>query len=230
MNKIGAVITGDIIKSSSFDLRSRDLIRKKLSEISDGLHSKENPFSIDIPLPIDVFQGDSWQVIINRPELSLRIGLFIRASIRSLKDFHGVDSRFSIGIGEYLPLPKRVSLGDGSAYILSGRGLQKKAKSHSSNIMLETVPNINFNSSFLSYLDVMLTLIDQIAVKWTSNQAQAVAGALQGWNTNKIALNWKDKTIGRRTVSRHLIKAGWDSLEFALIFFEKQLAIQDFNQ
>jgi hypothetical protein len=217
------VITGDIIKSSKFDLRSRDLIRKKLSEISDELLSQESPFSIDLPLPIDIFQGDSWQVLITQPEKSLRIGLFIRARLRALMGLQKVDTRLSIGIGEYLPLPQKVSLGDGSAFILSGRGLQSKNKLRSLKIYFNADSEANISPSFLTSLEYLLPLLDFIASKWTAKQAEAISGTLRGWNSSKIADNWISGKIERQVASINLQSSGREVIENTISYYEKYL-------
>ena len=39
------------------------------------------PFNKDVPMNVDIFRGDSWQMLVSDPSKSLRLGLFYRAYI-----------------------------------------------------------------------------------------------------------------------------------------------------
>ena len=157
-----AVITGDIINSTSYDLNTRKLIRELLmTEISSKL---KNSFGKElIPLPIDVFRGDSWQLIINNPSISLRVCLFIRCLLKIKLTSNKINTRMSIGFGNASVPEEKVSLGDGDAYIFSGKGLDSIGNNRINLIIkfgindLHSIKSVNY---CVSYLPSILSLID----------------------------------------------------------------------
>ena len=77
--------------------------------------------------------------------------------------------------------------------------------------------------------DTIFQLIDFLANEWTEKQAQAIAGALQGWTQDEISRSWWEKPITQQAVGQHLDRSGWNAIESALAFFEKGInsLIQD---
>ena len=61
MDKIKGVITGDIIGSSDIQIKYRDFLLESIRKIVDEL-------SIIEPIKIELFRGDSFQMIIDAPE------------------------------------------------------------------------------------------------------------------------------------------------------------------
>ena len=124
--KLYAILTGDIIGSSQ--LQEGD--RKKLHQVmTDGSFYVRKYFGDSIPLDVDVFRGDSWQMLVSDPVKSLRIGLYYRAFIRARMQFNKIDTRLSIALGRIDFIPgERVSSGDGEAYRRSGEALEKCRK------------------------------------------------------------------------------------------------------
>lgn len=238
---IGAVITGDIIQSSKMDIEARQRVRKYFGKISQDLNAfpKIKPY---IPLPIDLFKGDSWQIYLTLPNLSLRVGLLIRALLKSYMGRNDINTRMSIGIGSMKPSTERVSLGDGEAFILSGRGFDsnryEKAnlpkfglftyssilKSDNSNIKFYAGAEVELSESMVESFRVLLANVDFISSNWSFRQSRAVAGALQEYDSSAIADLFFKNEISRQAVSKHLIKAGWNVIENGLSFYENQLA------
>ena len=123
-------------------------------------------------MPVDIFRGDSWQILILDPIRSLRTALFYRASLRAKMDSHQFDTRTSIAIGTIEFVPKdRVSNGDGEAYRHSGACLEKLKKQR----MWFSFPDNEREEQF----NIIVQLIDALALRWTDKQALAVTGALQ---------------------------------------------------
>jgi hypothetical protein len=71
-------------------------------------------------------------------------------------------------------------------------------------------------------LDVLVHLLDALAINWSEKQALAITGALQGLRQEKIGGLWKP-SITQQSVNRHLQRAGWFAVEKAVAFFEEQL-------
>jgi hypothetical protein len=212
--KLYAVITGDIVDSSKLPPEKRQHLHKVMKEGSKALRKA---FKKDVPMNVDIFRGDSWQMLVSDPSKSLRLGLFYRAYIKSCMELSKVDTRMVIGVGtiDFIPGTK-VSEGDGEAYRNSGKMLADISKS----VYMRFVFPENEKSAAL---DIVVQLVDAIARRrWTDRRSLAITGALQGWKQDKIASLW-DKPIKQQSVVDNLNGADWKSIEKAINFFEKSL-------
>lgn len=223
MELIGAVITGDIVNSTKYSIETRKNIRDCIHTISKEL-LQDDAYSHIIPFPIHIFSGDSWQVLVTSPQKALRVGLLIRAGLRARMELPGLDTRFGIGIGEIVQGKGGISFGDGEAFILSGRSLTGSGKKKNPNMVISLSERLSISPMIADSLNSIFDLIDFIASNWTGKQALAVAGALNGRNSNDIASHWVDGgKISRRMVNEHLNKAGWDSIQSGIAFFEENI-------
>ncbi len=217
-SNVYSVITGDIINSTKYDLETRKVIRRILIEdISQELHGHFG--SGVIPFPIDVFRGDSWQLLILQPNLSLRICILTRTLIRAFMLSNKINTRMSMGFGGAVIPDLKVSMGDGDAYIRSGKGLDYLEQSVY-NLALDFGNSFQLLPNLVEALDHNIHLIDFISSNWTYKQCYTVAGMIKGMSSLQISKSWFKQTINRSVVSRHLGKAGWDVLKDNLIFFE----------
>lgn len=211
-----AVLTGDIVRyskltgSESLDLHR--LLRAGVEDLRQG-------FAGALPLEVDVFRGDSWQLLVAKPRLGLRIGLLYRAYIRIHSGALEIDTRVSIGIGEvdYLPTDE-IATGRGEAYNLSGQGLDNLPRWQRMALNWRAA---GFKEEFFK---VMIQWLDFQATHWTQKQAMAVFGALKGWNQEDIGRRWLTGRISQQAVAAHLEKAGWKALSNAVAVFESQWA------
>ncbi len=214
-NKRYAVLTGDVVDSSKLSAARRKALPKILAKAG---RETQKAFSKAVPLEVDVFRGDSWQLLVAAPLESLRVALFLRARLRATAERgKGLDTRISVAIGRVDFVPgERVSQGDGEAYRASGRGLDALRRREFLKIGLpEGVPGA-------AGVQAAVRLIDVIAQGWTGPQAQAVSGALLGWPQDRIAEAWPEP-VRQSTVSRHLEKAAWEPLAEGLAFVEAEL-------
>jgi hypothetical protein len=212
--KLYAVITGDIVNSSKLPSEQRQRLHRIMKEGSKALRKT---FEESVPLDVDIFRGDSWQLLVADPPKSLRIGLFYRAYLRAWMETCRLDTRMAIAVGtiDFVP-DDRVSRGDGQAYQYSGSGLEEMTKA--SNLCFR-FPERQIEES----LDVLVHLLDVLAMNWSDKQALAITGALQGLKQEKIGSLWKPP-ITQQSVNRHLQRAGWFAVEKAIGFFGKQLS------
>ena len=206
------VLTGDIVDSSSLRVAGLGPISELLD--STGRWVKSH-FQDAVHAQIDVFRGDSWQMVVLDPAIAFRIGLLFRALMRFK---FGIDSRISIGFGrvDYLPM-EDISTGTGQAYTLSGRGLEACLK--------PTRMNLSFAPGVLEGrgLNIISHLIDLQAGRWTPSQAQAVAGALIDLTQVEIGAGWTPDPVSQQAVSQHLENAGWNQIKSAISFLEETL-------
>ena len=171
--KLYAVITGDIVDSSKLPPEKRKQLHKVMKEGSNALRKA---FKKDVSMSVDIFRGDSWQMLVSDPSKSLRLGLFYRAYIKSRMELSKVDTRMAIGVGTIDFIPgTNVSEGDGEAYRNSGKMLEEISKS----VCMRFIFPGNEKSATL---DIIVQLVDAIVRRrWTDKRSLAITGALQGW-------------------------------------------------
>lgn len=214
--RLFAVLTGDIVDSSGL----RKLGQQPVSTLIENTEMRvQKHFHPAIHGRIDVFRGDSWQMVVREPAAAVRIGLYIRAL---LKAYYELDSRVSIGYGpvEYLP-SDNISTGTGLAFTLSGQGLEECQKPIRMNLSFPQ-PKGSWEEQGLT---TIISLIDLLVVRWTPGQSRAVAGALIGLTQAEIADSWQPDPVSQQAISQHLENAGWTHIKKALYFLEETLPV-----
>lgn len=203
-----AVLTGDIIKSH--------LLSGKLSKIQESLKSIPKEFNKkyekSIESNIDIFRGDSWQLVLYQENLAIRLALFIKAYLLSEQN---VKTRISIGIGIVDKIEKNnISESYGKAFELSGKSLDNLDKQQELYLVTEEL-----------HLKYEVKFLDCIFKKITSRQASAVRYALLGFNQERIAEKLEpkisNKKITQQAVAKLLKNSCWKSINDYLEFFEQ---------
>ncbi|MEN8254090.1 MAG: hypothetical protein ABFR33_01340 [Verrucomicrobiota bacterium] len=118
-----AVLTGDVVGSSGLSPEDH----RKVVHI---VKSAADVFPDAVVGSVDVYSGDSWQMLLSDCSMSLRIALYLRASLKREKAF-SVDSRVSIAWGEADMKQvnmERISESTGDLFTVSGRGLKTLKK------------------------------------------------------------------------------------------------------
>jgi hypothetical protein len=209
-----AVITGDFIDSSKLAPKEWDRLHKVMKESSRLVRES---FASIVPLDVDIFRGDSWQMLVLDPAKALRLSLLYRATIRAKMANPHLDTRMAIAVGNIDSIPDaRVSEGHGEAYLLSGEALDWLNRSKAINMRFA-----HRDADTSDTFDVIVRLIDAIATRWTDKQALAISGALRGLKQEEIAEKLWEKRITQQAVAQHLSRAGWDAVEKGIEYFEK---------
>ncbi len=208
-----AVITGDVVGSSKLPPDER---KKLLSVLKRSALSAQKASGNAVPEDIVIYRGDSWQLLVTDPSLAVRVGLLLRAAFKAGWGKGKIDTRFAIGVGTIDFIPSgSISGGDGEAFRRSGSALERMKKNNRMYISLS-------DDTMERTVNVILYLIDTLAIRWTGKQAQAVMGGLQGLTQEKIAKLWKPR-IHQQAVNKHLERAGWHSIECAVQYIEKNV-------
>jgi hypothetical protein len=109
-----AVITGDIINSRHTSPK----------ETLKALKSVFNNYGSS-PKEWEIYRGDSFQLLINKPEESLDVAMLIKASLKTQK---ARDARMAIGIGDVSHHASAITESNGSAFIHSGLKFEQLRK------------------------------------------------------------------------------------------------------
>jgi hypothetical protein len=219
-DRVYAVISGDIVKSRRYAERGpaiRDAIKDAWGECAEA-------FDALAEMPeVDVFAGDSWQILLPSPAPALRVGLCMRALIKSDERLPKADTRLAIGIGTVDFVDQdSVSEGQGEAFGLSGEALD--ALQGSKLRMTVRVPETWSDRGGLldpqATLDTMMALVDAICSDWTASQAAVVAGALMELDQTRIG---EQLSISQPAVSQALHGANWRAVERTVRWWEEHL-------
>lgn len=206
-----AVLTGDIVGSSGL---SPDDHRKVVGLVK----AVPAAFPDAVIGEVDVFSGDSWQMLVSDCGMSLRIALYLRASLKREKAF-AVDSRVSVSWGnvdmELVDLD-RMSESTGELFTLSGRGLTELRKSA---LMYFSALHDDYLSAAVGS---SVGLIDVLIQQWSSEQARAVAETLAGKTQAAIASEFG---VGQSSVNKSLQAAHWAEIADTLGLLDGLLRI-----
>jgi hypothetical protein len=216
MSSYHATITGDVVQSERL---SAPRFKSVQEIIKRGGVELQRWFPDRIPLPLEMFRGDSWQLLVTDPGDALRIALYLRAYVRAEAGAGGVDTRLSIGVGTVDLLPEQsVREGRGEAFRVSGELLDKKSGRRMRFALSKSLPGAEWRERSI---DVLLSVLDVVAIRWTSAQARALCGALLNWKQERIAQNWPGEPITQQAAGQHLARAGWDGVREAVEYYEE---------
>lgn len=194
-----AVLTGDIVGSSGLSPEGH-------REVVAIVKSVAGVFPDAVVGRVDVFSGDSWQMLVSDCGMSLRIALYLRASLKREKAF-SVDSRVSIAWGETdmeQVSPERISESTGGLFTASGRGLRELRKPALMAFAMEG------NETLRLAVDAALRLLDTLVRTWSPEQARAVAATLLDRTQAEIAAEFG---VGQSSVNKSLQAAFWPDIE-----------------
>lgn len=193
---IVAVITGDIVHSSKMDRKQRDYLLSQLKIIFRDLEKHCQA--------ADIYRGDSFQMLLSRAEEALRVAMILRAGLRKLPKRHEnqtdyTDARISVGVGEVNYRGQSLGTTDGTAFRLSGRGLDEMKRRD--RLKISTLwPHIN------EEMEVSCALSEAIVGRWTHAQASIIYSYLRSQKTQQELA--EEFGITQGAVSQRLSESG----------------------
>jgi len=169
---IKGVITGDLVNSTKIAAEWRQAV-------VDALHKCAADFSPLTPINIEMYRGDSFQVVVDNPEYALTVAVALRAKLRaSTPEKKEIwDARVSIGIGEVSFESDNIVTSDGEAFRLSGRAFDTMGKRR----LTISTPWCDFNT----YIELVTRFADEVVSSWTAKQAKVVCHTLKSPKTQK---------------------------------------------
>lgn len=154
-----AVITGDIVSSSQ-------IIPAQRGQLLDSLNMMRDELQTISPFRMELFRGDSFQLLIDQPASAVEIAILLRAGLKfHTPDHSGLiwDARTSIGIGKTEFVSDNVVTSDGQAFQISGRLLDGMSR----NRLACRTPWQDVDDE----LKLTMALADDIITGWTTKQA-----------------------------------------------------------
>ena len=210
-NRLYAVLTGDIVKSSRMSPADLKRLPRVLTSIFKSIDKICKPE--DFTTQFSIFRGDSFQVICE-PVCAIKAWLLIRAGLRAAYPAplsKSVDARIGIAIGKVNHLAKNITESSGDAFLLSGRLLEELKLSRLTGFASENKQtNREWNVSFM--------LADDIVRRWTTSQCRMLPFLLQPINQAEIA----EATQTRQpTVTAKINAMGWSAIEQWLHYYNE---------
>ncbi len=202
-----AIITGDIVDSTKLNLAERTIMLNALQSIPEILSSFEH-------ISMEIFRGDSFQLLIEKADNAAKAAIAIRAWLRSQVELSGkepLDARIAIGIGGTDYDSQSVSTSDGEAYRLSGRLLDKMQKSRLA--VATPWPLVN------EELKLSTAFVDDIISSWTQNQSKIMLMRLQTSKSHLELAQMLD--ISRQMVDKSLKSSKEELIESYIERFER---------
>ena len=223
---IKAVISGDIVGSTSLSVDGRELVEDAIKELIKELGDKFDTYTRTV-------KGDYLECVIPNPTQALRVALAIKSFIKSiqfdetplyktnkrLKLFktHGI--RLAIGYGELSRFNPSEGIIDGEAIYLSGRIINEFSTYNKERIVIKNTLFFNSNDDSLNkHIDPLIALLDVLIGKATSKQCKVLYLKLMDHNEEAIASKLK---ISQSVVNQHSTSIGWNAIEKAVTFFSE---------
>lgn len=182
-----SVITGDIIKSGTFDNPAVWLNPLKEGLAKTGIDKRY----------WEIYGGDSFQLEVKEIHKSFIIIMYLKACIKTIK---GLDIRMAIGIGKKSFSGETVLESNGSAFENSGTTLEV-LKKQKTNLKIKT-GNYDFDKEINLYFKLALIAMDN----WTVNSAEAVKLMLEIYDAKQYTIA-KKLDINQNAVSKRLKRA-----------------------
>lgn len=200
-NHVTSVITGDIINSRNVNPRIW------LAPLKKTLSSLGEP-----PKTWEIYRGDSFQLEVSDPSLSLLAAIRIKAHLKSIRN---VDVRMAIGIGEKAFSASKITESNGEAFISSGEKLEA-LKKEKQNLAVKTPWN-EFDREMNLCIRFALIAMDD----WTSNTAEVIKILLDNPQMTQTKLAEKLKITQSAVSGRQKRSYYAEIMELESLFREK---------
>ena len=223
-----AIVSGDIIASTSLNNADRSKIGNCLKLMTKKLNKKFNVYS-------RLTEGNDYidSYIPNNSD-ALRVMLIIKCFVKSIpvstknpinqgdkrsKFFktHGI--RLALGIGELSRLDIQNGIIDGEAIYFSGRTISENRTYNKEKVVIKNTLFIKSDDKeFDEEFTPLLALLDVLLSKCTAKQSTVLYLKLLGYDEATIA-----RVLGKKqsTINEHSTGAGWIAIEKAVIRFEE---------
>lgn len=196
------VISGDIIKSQKIPKQQYD---DMLYQLEQSLRA-----NCDKTTSWDIYRGDAFQLQIEKSEQLVTIAIFIYLQLKSA----GYELRQSMALGHIDNPRHSIKTATGSAFTLSGQGLDNMANQRFTFAIANQVVDESFKLN--------LALVDVLLCKITQKQANALYVYLTHTNNSHAALA-KELNTSRENVTKLLNLANYQLIERFILHTQQWL-------
>ncbi|MDX1462887.1 MAG: fumarate hydratase [Marinirhabdus sp.] len=223
-----AVISGDIISSTSLNSADKQVLTEQLTQLLTDLQQHFNVYA-------RLIKGDYIECVVPEAGRALQVCLAIKSFVKTIpiseetmsaekqraKLFKEYGVRLAIGYGSLDRFLPEEGIIDGEAIYLSGRTINTKSTHDKERIVIKNTlffaskeeKTTRKWSAFLELLDVLLN-------KATQRQCQVVYLKLLGNNEANIS---EILGIDQSVVNRHSTNAGWNAIDTAISYFYESI-------
>lgn len=160
----------------------------------------------------EFFRGDSWQVLLEKPENALNLALLIQASLVEKLD---VRTRAAIGIGTVASVDTTIATSFGEAFTLSGHALENIT---GNGRLSGALPD--HAGALGPWFPAILHICGGLAASWTRRQAEAMRLWLSLPSPTHEAIAQRlNPPVTKQSVGDILASANWHSLHEAMRAF-----------
>ncbi len=158
---IKGVITGDLVNSTNIAAKWRQTVVNTLQK----LVAEFLPLT---SVKLEMYRGDSFQVVVDKPEYVLDVAITLRAKLKAeTPDKQEMwDARLAVGIGEISFESNNIVTSDGEAFRLSGHSFDNIGKKR----LIIATPWPDFNNE----MELVTRFADDVITSWTAKQARVV--------------------------------------------------------
>jgi len=225
---VKAVISGDIVASTSLSDAGRTYVEETLQDLFERLKTDFDVFG-------RIIKGDYIECVVPQPENSLRIALVIKSLIKSIsinddytnksdkrvKLFKTYGIRLAIGYGELSRYNSEKGIIDGEAIYLSGRKLSELSTYNKERVTIKnSLYFVSSNEKLNTKFDPLLALLDVLINKATSRQSEVLYYKLMKFTEEDIVSKMK---ISQPVVNQHSTSVGWSAIESAINYYSNTL-------
>ncbi|MBQ0077998.1 MAG: hypothetical protein KBS55_05155 [Bacteroidales bacterium] len=207
MNK--GVITGDLVNSTNIAAEWRQTIVNSLKAcVAD--------FESITPVRLEMYRGDSFQIVVDDAEQTLAVAIALRAKLKASTPENSDiwDARVSVGIGTISFESDSIVTSDGEAFRLSGRAFDAIGKK-----------GLNISTPWAEVNDAIALVTrfaDEFVSSWTERQAKVVYHSLLFPKTQKDMAD--DLGMSRQNFNFHWRASNAQLILDYITYFKKLLA------
>lgn len=223
-----AVISGDIISSTSLSNEGRQLIENSLNEL---LVELKNTFDVYG----HIIKGDYLECVVPEPKDALQIALAIKCYVKSvpientqagkmnkrtkLFKTHGI--RLAIGHGELSRFVPEKGIIDGEAIYLSGRTISESANYNKERVVIKnSLYFVSTDEQLNKKFEPLIALLDVLLSKATARQSEVLYLKLMNNAEDAIATKLG---VSQSVVNQHSTSVGWNAIDKAVKYFSEEL-------
>lgn len=223
-----AVISGDIVSSTSLNNSGKQLLEEALRNLLADLRQCFDVFG-------RLVKGDYLECVIADEKQALQVMLAIKAFVKSIeltsathasdplrfKHFSAHGIRLAMGYGTLDRYEPQNGIIDGEAIYWSGRKINEESTHKKSRVSIkQTLFFISDNEPLNSEMEMVLAFLDVLLTKATPKQCIVLYLKLKGFTEEQIA---KHLTISQPVVNRHSSAIGYHAIEKALEHFSNTI-------